>query len=157
MSIDLIDDLSKKQNQLLGRVNIGWTIGEEILFEFDQKSNVRQESCYSETESCLLGINKSKLAMMQKQLLEQGNTKDYYVFESVLKGNYLLKTNWKKDMKQGESGQNVAGLTVNNFNHMDESMKMLEPPENDNIDMANIYSQGINFGTLNETNKFNSI
>ena len=26
-----------------------------------------------------------------------------------------------------------------------------------NIDMANIYSQGINFGTLDETNKFNTI
>jgi hypothetical protein len=66
MSVDLIDDLSKKQNQLLGRVNIGWTIGEEILFEFEKQTNVRQESCYAETESCLLGINKSKLAMMQK-------------------------------------------------------------------------------------------
>ena len=89
---------------LLGRVNIGWTIGEEILFEFNQKANLRQESCYSETESCLLGINKSKLAMMQKTLLEQGNTKDYYVFESVLKGNYLLKSNWKSDMKNGGNG-----------------------------------------------------
>jgi hypothetical protein len=62
--------MSKGENMLLGRVNIGWTIGEEILFEFNQKSNLRQESCYSETESCLLGINKSKLAMMQKTLLE---------------------------------------------------------------------------------------
>ena len=69
MSPDLIDDMSKKENKLLGRVNIGWTIGEEILFEFDKKSTARQESCYSETESCLLGINKSKLAMMQKELL----------------------------------------------------------------------------------------
>ena len=66
MTVDLIDDMSKKQNQLLGRVNIGWTIGEEILFEYEKQSSVRQESCYSETESCLLGINKSKLAMMQK-------------------------------------------------------------------------------------------
>ena len=49
---------------LLGRVNIGWTIGEEILFEFNQKANLRQESCYSETESCLLGINKGKLAVL---------------------------------------------------------------------------------------------
>jgi hypothetical protein len=88
---------------MLGRVNVGWTIGEEILFEFDKKSSTRQDSCYSETDSCLLGINKSKLAMMQKDLLQQGNTKDYYVFESVLKGNYLLKSNWKKDMKSGNS------------------------------------------------------
>jgi hypothetical protein len=41
MSVDLIDDLSKKHNQLLGRVNIGWTIGEEVLFEFENQTNVR--------------------------------------------------------------------------------------------------------------------
>lgn len=38
---------------------------------------------------------------MQKTLLQEGNTKDYYVFESVLKGNYLLKSNWRKDIKNG--------------------------------------------------------
>lgn len=98
--------------------------------------------------------------MMQKNLLEQGNTKDYYVFESVLKGNYLLKSNWKKDMKNGQqSQQNVPGLSVKNFNHRDESVQMIEAPDQHqhNIDMANIYSQGINFGTLDETNKFNTI
>jgi hypothetical protein len=71
----------------------------------------------------LLGIDKSKLAMMQKDLLEQGNTKDYYVFESVLKGNYLLKNQWKGDLKSGKEpakmvgGFNeISGLTVRNFN-----------------------------------------
>ena len=53
---------------------------------------------------------------MQKNLLEQGNTKDYYVFESVLKGNYLLKNNWKQEMRQGlnnsNSVANIQGLTV---------------------------------------------
>lgn len=60
----------------------------------------------------------------------------------------------------------MPGLTVKNFNHRDESVQMIEapdheaffkPPEPSNIDMANIYSQGINFGTLDETNKFNTI
>jgi hypothetical protein len=36
-------------------------------------------------------------------------------------------------------------------------MDNLTVHQNSNIDMANIYSQGINFGTLDETNKFNTI
>ena len=45
----------------LGRVNIGWSVGEEVLF--DPTLQIRQESCFSETESCLLGIHKTKLAV----------------------------------------------------------------------------------------------
>lgn len=45
----------------------------------------------ADSESCLIGINKSQLAIMQKSLLENGNEKDYFVIESILKGNYLLK------------------------------------------------------------------
>jgi len=60
-------------------VNIGWTVGEEILF--DGSLQVRQEQCFSECETCLLGINKNKLAVMQKELLDKGNTKDYYMIE----------------------------------------------------------------------------
>ena len=74
----------------IGNVNIGWTIGEEILF--DRLMQIRPETCYADTESCLLGMNKSKLAVMQKNLLEKGNSKDYHVIETILKGNYLLKS-----------------------------------------------------------------
>ena len=45
----------------------------------------------AETESCLIGINKAQLAIMQKSLLEAGNEKDYFVIESILKGNFLIK------------------------------------------------------------------
>ena len=51
-------------------------------------------------DSCLLGILKSKLAIIQKSLLDKGNQKDYFVVESVLKGNYLIKTNWRKDLHE---------------------------------------------------------
>ena len=86
----MLDSISIKSGQILGRVNIGWTIGEELLFEQITKST-RQENCFAETECCLLGINKGKLSIVQKELLEQKNQKDFYVLESVLKGNYLLK------------------------------------------------------------------
>lgn len=84
----------------MGRVNIGWTIGEELLFDNNKKA-MRQETCFAETECCLLGINKGKLSILQKQLLDSGNHKDYFVLESVLKGNYLLKSNWKNDLRNG--------------------------------------------------------
>lgn len=86
-----METLSNKPAEHLGRVNVGWTLGEEIMFETQKKSSHRRETCYSDTESCLLGINKNKLSTMQKELLENANQKDYYIFESVLKGNYLLK------------------------------------------------------------------
>ena len=95
------DQSSQLSNYNLGRINIGWTIGEEILFDGTQQA--RTETCYSETESCLLGINKNKLAMLQKELLDKNNTKDYYVLESVLKGNYLLKTNWRNELQSNPS------------------------------------------------------
>ena len=46
----------------IGNVNIGWTVGEEILF--DKTMLVRAETCYADTESCLLGMNKGKLNLM---------------------------------------------------------------------------------------------
>ena len=61
---------------------------------------IRQESCIAQVESCLLGIQKSKLAIIQKSLLDKGNQKDYFVIESVLKGNFLIKNNWRKDMQE---------------------------------------------------------
>lgn len=51
----------------------------------------------AETESCLIGINKAQLAIMQKNLLEQGNEKDYFVIESILKGNFLVKDQWRRE------------------------------------------------------------
>ena len=47
-------------------------------------------------------MNKGKLAVMQKQLLEKGNSKDYHIIETILKGNYLLKSNWRRDLQQGD-------------------------------------------------------
>ena len=46
----------------LGKANIGWTLGEEVLY--DKQMQIRQESCIAMVESCLLGIQKSKLAII---------------------------------------------------------------------------------------------
>ena len=40
----------------LGKVSIGWTLGEEVLFS--ERVKERKETCHAETESCLLGINR---------------------------------------------------------------------------------------------------
>lgn len=56
----------------------------------------------AESESCLIGINKAQLAIMQKNLLETGNDKDYFVIESILKGNFLVKDQWRKEFHEGQ-------------------------------------------------------
>jgi hypothetical protein len=106
-------------NQItLGRVNIGWTVGEEVLF--DKNLQIRSEICVATCDSCLLGILKSKLAIIQKSLLDKGNQKDYFTIESVLKGNYLIKTNWRKEMHDyyGGGGLNKSGGTPAHSLHM---------------------------------------
>ena len=55
----------------------------------------------AETESCLIGINKAQLSIMQKNLLESGNEKDYFVIESILKGNFLVKDQWRREFHEG--------------------------------------------------------
>ena len=56
------DMMQDKDTKVLGHVSIGWTLGEEVLFT--AKPTVREATCYAQTESCLLGINKQKLAIM---------------------------------------------------------------------------------------------
>lgn len=53
---DFNDVISQRNNDVIGRVNIGWTIGEELLFIHGD--SLREETCFAETESCMLGINK---------------------------------------------------------------------------------------------------
>ena len=54
--------LSIKSSEVIGRVSIGWTLGEEVLFM--KSVQARQESCVAETEACLLGINRQKLSVL---------------------------------------------------------------------------------------------
>ena len=68
--------------------------------------------------------------MLQKTLLENGNSKDYYVIESTLKGNYLLKSNWRKDLQEGIpnylAGSGIAnpGLETNSRHNTDFGSRM---------------------------------
>ena len=62
----------------------------------------------AETESCLIGINKAQLAIMQKNLLEGGNEKDYFVIESILKGNFLIKDQWRKEFHEDQFGKQLS-------------------------------------------------
>jgi len=54
--------VSNQTQHLIGRVNVGWTVGEEILF--DRNLQIRAEMAVAETEACLIGINKAQLAIM---------------------------------------------------------------------------------------------
>jgi len=48
--------------KVLGKANIGWVLGEEILF--DKQMQSRKESSVALVDSCVLGISKSKLAVI---------------------------------------------------------------------------------------------
>jgi|DEB0MinimDraft_12_1074336.scaffolds.fasta_scaffold46925_1 hypothetical protein len=83
-----------------------------------------------------------------------GNHKDYFVLESVLKGNYLLKSNWKSDLKQGKHNEGrvnlekIEGLTINNFN---KNNYLNLPVSREDKSKDSVYSRGINFGSLEQT------
>ena len=85
-----------------------------MLFDTgDQEKKGRGEFCFAESEGCLLGINKGKLSILQKELLNEGNHKDFYVLESVLKGNYLIKRNWRKGEHQNQHIlEDIEGITM---------------------------------------------
>lgn len=78
---------------MIGRAQLGSTLGEEILFDINLQ--VRREEALSERDSCLIGISKNKLFLLQKTLLDDDNQKDYYAIESALRGNFLLKDGWR--------------------------------------------------------------
>lgn len=56
---------------MIGKVQLGSTLGEEILFDIN--GQVRREEAFCERESCLIGISKNKLFLLQKSLLDEGN------------------------------------------------------------------------------------
>lgn len=78
-------------------LNIGWTVGEEILFKSDRKANGgnRTERCRSLCESCVLGIEKRSLAQIKRTLVEKGQAEEFVKLEVVLRGNYLVKKAWR--------------------------------------------------------------
>lgn len=82
-----------EETKTIGKVHLGSTLGEEILFDINLQ--VRREEAVCERDSCLIGITKNKLFLLQKALLDEGNQKDYYAIESALRGNFLLKDGWR--------------------------------------------------------------
>jgi len=83
-------------------LNIGWTVGEEILFKQTDKkgkamgkNNTRLDKCKSLCESCVLGIEKKSLAQIKRTMVEKGQSEEFVKLEVVLRGNYLVKKNWR--------------------------------------------------------------
>lgn len=61
--------LVKEEGEKLGdTLNIGWTIGEEILFEKGSKQ--RKEKCCASEDSCLIGIDRKKLGLCKITLMD---------------------------------------------------------------------------------------
>ena len=78
-------------------VNIGWTVGEEILFKSDKNKSTGQrlDRCVSLCESCVLSIEKRNLAKIKRALVERGEDEEFTKLEVILRGNYLVKKAWR--------------------------------------------------------------
>ena len=99
--IDRNNSLDQHQSsKTIGKVHLGSTLGEEILFDINLQ--VRREEAVCERDSCLIGITKNKLFLLQKALLDEDNQKDYYAIESALRGNFLLKDGWRKETPRSD-------------------------------------------------------
>lgn len=72
-------------------VNVGWTLGEEVLFS-DVK---RPETVFAQDTCCLLGLKKSQLDIILKGLLADDRKPEYFVLDSTLKGNFVIKEQWR--------------------------------------------------------------
>lgn len=51
--------VNENKEKIGDTLNLGWTVGEEVLFE--NESRMRQERCIAQDECCLLGVLKKNL------------------------------------------------------------------------------------------------
>ena len=76
-------------------LNLGWTIGEEILFRPDHPSTPsghRKDTCKAMSEAGVLGIQKENLHLIKNALFDRGDPDEFSKLEIILRGNYLVKT-----------------------------------------------------------------
>ena len=84
-------------NQRKGQtLNIGWTVGEEILFKGENEQGIipRTDICRASTDGCVLGIEKKNLLNIKKVLQDSGASEEFMKLEVVLRGNHLVKKDW---------------------------------------------------------------
>jgi len=86
-------------------LNIGWTAGEEILFKstkkdengFDHRVKQRRDTkCFASTDSCVLGFEKKALRLIKQQLEQKGMSDEFRKLEVIIRGNYLVKKQWRQ-------------------------------------------------------------
>jgi CRP-like cAMP-binding protein len=77
-------------------LNIGWTVGEEILFKPENEHGriQRTDICRASTEACVLGIVKKNLTKIKQTLQEKGQHDEFMKLEIVLRA-------WKPSRQKG--------------------------------------------------------
>jgi len=79
---------SKKKGQL-GKIMLGWTVGEEAIC--DKNFVCRIESCYAESESALLSVDKEYFKLIQEESRVHNLLKDSHMLEAVFRRNFFIK------------------------------------------------------------------
>ena len=72
-------------------------MGEEILFKGENENGriQRTDICKATTEACVLGIEKKNLQKIKQTLQERGQHEEFMKLEIVLRGNHLVKKDWR--------------------------------------------------------------
>lgn len=61
----------------------------------DGRKNIRRHVCKAIGEGCVLGMERRQLNQLKRILTENGQLDEFTKLETVLRGNYLIKQNWK--------------------------------------------------------------
>ena len=86
------------------RVSVGFSVGEEILFE-DPPLKTRMESVRAVTTSCLLQLDAKDLLNLGKSKLGGGSVayrEDREILMDLCKQYYFIKTLWREDQGLAE-------------------------------------------------------
>lgn len=58
----------------------------------------------------MIGISKQKLSDIQQALLAKGQQHEYFTIESIMKGNFLIKDEWRREHTE-QFGFSASGVS----------------------------------------------
>ena len=62
-------------------------------------------------------------------MLETGNEKDYFVIESILKGNFLVKDQWRREYNEGILHSRGQRSETSHSNISNANIQVVNPNE----------------------------
>ncbi len=67
------------------------------------------------SDTCLLALNRESLSSIKKALYDQGLTEDFVKLEVLLRGNFLVKKQWRAQLVEELAGQQENVQRANTY------------------------------------------